>query len=657
MSRNTAVLSVLAVLVFFLNAWSFAFLCDDAYISFRYARNLLAGHGLVFNPGEYVEGYTNFLWTLQIAAIWRYLGVGPEQSAIPLGLLSSAGMLGALGLLARTSPFDRDRSLVLVLGLTAVHRSLAVWATSGLEQRQVTAFVLLAMFAIHRGVTRRRSAWTLLGSALFGLAILSRPEPLLLTACAGAWGAWEARRTGAGDQQALRSLLQIGLPAALVAAGQLAFRLHYYGSPLPNTYYAKGRGFWLEGGLAYFAMAALEYGWAILLPLGAVGLWHRLRRGDSFHVLSIALLGPLSLYYLKIGGDHFEYRALDLHFCLITLAAVDGLLFLRSRSLRAYQAGLVAAVVYLNLLPTIDRVNTLGVDRDVPHLGWNAPTAYKAAPLVFIPGALAIAIEYDLLRRWARGHFIATRQIEHDAFCRSQKIEWGAYARVPPEDFPAALVAARGSMGVVPFYTPSVTWIDRFGLVDATVARMPVDPDRVRQAAHPRKHRVELETYVKSRVNLQLLSPRSDLESAVEGAVATRLQTGVWMRVRATGTRLRTVLPGRTLYTTGAFGGPEDLVVGSGSVWRRGARLQPAELGRLTLQNDQIVGLRIGVAGARELRILRAGEVVQTLASDQRDYVLVPLDPPGPYRIEDTRAGTRSLLAHRLTRVGPLPPP
>src|SRR3954469_12755146 len=45
------------------------FIIDDAYISFRYAENLVAGHGLVFNPGERVEGYTNFLWVLIIAAV------------------------------------------------------------------------------------------------------------------------------------------------------------------------------------------------------------------------------------------------------------------------------------------------------------------------------------------------------------------------------------------------------------------------------------------------------------------------------------------------------------------------------------------------------------------------------------------------------------
>ena len=46
---------------------------DDAYISFRFARNLVRGHGLVFNVGERVEGYTNFLWTV-ISAIPMALG-------------------------------------------------------------------------------------------------------------------------------------------------------------------------------------------------------------------------------------------------------------------------------------------------------------------------------------------------------------------------------------------------------------------------------------------------------------------------------------------------------------------------------------------------------------------------------------------------------
>ncbi|HXF48671.1 MAG TPA: hypothetical protein VNL73_04495, partial [Verrucomicrobiae bacterium] len=45
----------------------FDVLQDDAFISFRYIRNFLDGHGLVFNVGERVEGYTNFFWIMLLA--------------------------------------------------------------------------------------------------------------------------------------------------------------------------------------------------------------------------------------------------------------------------------------------------------------------------------------------------------------------------------------------------------------------------------------------------------------------------------------------------------------------------------------------------------------------------------------------------------------
>ncbi len=72
------------------------FLTDDAFINFRYVRNLLEGHGLVFNPGERVEGYSNFLWTLELAFIWRTLGIPPEAAAPWLSVAFTAGTIGAL---------------------------------------------------------------------------------------------------------------------------------------------------------------------------------------------------------------------------------------------------------------------------------------------------------------------------------------------------------------------------------------------------------------------------------------------------------------------------------------------------------------------------------------------------------------------------------
>ena len=49
-----------------------AWVCDDAFISFRCADHLVRGLGLVFNPGERVEGYTNFLWAVWVAAGMRW---------------------------------------------------------------------------------------------------------------------------------------------------------------------------------------------------------------------------------------------------------------------------------------------------------------------------------------------------------------------------------------------------------------------------------------------------------------------------------------------------------------------------------------------------------------------------------------------------------
>src|SRR5262245_49795700 len=80
--------AVLALVVAALFAWNVQrtwFLGDDAFISFRYARNLSDGSGLVWNPDERVEGYTNFSWVLLLAAGMR-IGLEPEVLANVLGV-------------------------------------------------------------------------------------------------------------------------------------------------------------------------------------------------------------------------------------------------------------------------------------------------------------------------------------------------------------------------------------------------------------------------------------------------------------------------------------------------------------------------------------------------------------------------------------------
>ncbi|MFQ5608360.1 MAG: hypothetical protein ACE5GA_10465, partial [Candidatus Zixiibacteriota bacterium] len=68
------------------NAFDMRWVCDDAFISFRYAKNLADGLGLVFNAGEYVEGYTNFLWTL-IMTLGLRANIDPVALSETLGLM------------------------------------------------------------------------------------------------------------------------------------------------------------------------------------------------------------------------------------------------------------------------------------------------------------------------------------------------------------------------------------------------------------------------------------------------------------------------------------------------------------------------------------------------------------------------------------------
>src|SRR5689334_20676260 len=64
-----------------------AWTCDDAFICYRYAKNLIEGRGLVFNAGERVEGYTNPLFTLGLAAAIA-LGAEPRVASMAAGALA-----------------------------------------------------------------------------------------------------------------------------------------------------------------------------------------------------------------------------------------------------------------------------------------------------------------------------------------------------------------------------------------------------------------------------------------------------------------------------------------------------------------------------------------------------------------------------------------
>ncbi|HMV68708.1 MAG TPA: hypothetical protein PKA64_17785, partial [Myxococcota bacterium] len=93
-----------AALVF---GWAyFLFVCDDAYIAFRYISNRREGWGYVWNPPPFlpVEGYTSFSWVLLLDAVWTLTGVAPPVAAPCLGLACALGTVLLTARLAWRAP-------------------------------------------------------------------------------------------------------------------------------------------------------------------------------------------------------------------------------------------------------------------------------------------------------------------------------------------------------------------------------------------------------------------------------------------------------------------------------------------------------------------------------------------------------------------------
>jgi hypothetical protein len=294
-----AALGVAGLAILLWNVLSFASVCDDAFISFRYLDNWLAGDGLVYNPGERVEGYTNFLWIVLLAPL-RILGLEPELAAHTLSGLSLGVLLWATFLTARRlSPEGGAGWAALILAATSV--PLAHWTSSGME----TAFYA-ALLALANERLAARGQHTLVSSVWFGLALLTRPEALAMAGLSIL-----AALPGAGHRTRATARKLAGPVVTFLAftVAHTAFRLVYYGAPLPNTFYAKLSGdlpSLIPYGLAYLGRFVQEGGFLLLIP-ALLALRKRYLRSWIVWALILQVLFQFA-YSMRVGGDYFPFH-------------------------------------------------------------------------------------------------------------------------------------------------------------------------------------------------------------------------------------------------------------------------------------------------------------------------------------------------------------
>lgn len=451
--------------------WSPRWIQDDAYISFRYANNLVQGRGLVYNPGDRVEGYTNFLWTL-ISSIPLLRGA---EDPLPFMHRFSAflwfGTYIILLLLSINLFREGAWGAPLALIPLAYHWSYNMWFFSGMETPLVSFFTVLTIFFFSFDPEKFKGSLLLTVLSAVGL-IMTRPDAVFLLLALAVLGLALYWRKLFIEKKWVTYLLLPSLPLLLIYLPYTIWRVAYYGSFYPNTYYAKvayltyySRGWeYLRTYFKVFPFAP----YLLLVVLGAL----LSPEGNTRRFLWAALLGAVFVFFyvVRLGGDFMEWRFLTPITGVLYPAICVGAGVMVER---IWHFGLRLAGKLHKLRDTLPREP---VSRNTGlALGWIASviTVYllssvtisstARARTTMMPGQETIA----LLGR----------------YCDSKQYNWKIAGRLFDELLPEDVTIATTSAGIIPFYCARPC-LDLHGLNDPVIAHEPVNPNHRGRMGH-----------------------------------------------------------------------------------------------------------------------------------------------------------------------------
>lgn len=299
----------------------YRWLLDDAFVYFRYVDNLLFLRvGLVFNAGEFVEGFSSPLQCVALIPL-RALGLDWAHIITALGVTCFV-LFGLLLVKLNREMAPSGPIFNLPIAVLATGYGTTSFFTSGLETplAHVVAVATALWLVRPRGV---------LLTALVAVAPLARPELALAVALAIGFGWWRSRRF---------PWLLFGL-AFLANGVWLAFRVYYYADLLPNTFYLKDDSQW---GLGLEYVRDLLHG-VPLVPIAIALVVLRLaarrvgverldaspatamRGGSDAPRLAMLVIGAaVCAYVVRVGGAalHYWYLAFPYTLCVCASAGL-----------------------------------------------------------------------------------------------------------------------------------------------------------------------------------------------------------------------------------------------------------------------------------------------------------------------------------------------
>ncbi len=422
------------------------FITDDAYISFVYARNFAEHHELVFNLGQFVEGYTNFLWTV-LLGLGMMVDIPPELSAKVLAAICAVVTLVAAFVTTERALGRKTPWAVLPAALLASSSGFACWTSGGLETQLFTMLVTLALAGLAgaEDVAGDRKLWWT-GLAL-ALAAMTRPEGLFI---AGVIGAVRlvcnvvAKRRIIGKTELIAAAFFLG-----VWAPGFAWRSWYYGHLGPNTYYVKAHGPWTPPALAEeMRKSGLHYMWVWVKqtkllyasPLVVLGLVAARPRTPRFALcLASALIAAVYVpYTISVGGDF-----MGLHRFIMPLFVI------------------AAIMITLGLEWLVARVPGKHDDRVQHIVGWVVG--------VLVVGAFAFTQVRLTAESTRKGNYKADHGIDTPAFLITYTSDRAKIGRAMEKCFVRTDFSIVGGAGAQPYFG-RMRAIDVFGLVSERVA-------------------------------------------------------------------------------------------------------------------------------------------------------------------------------------------
>ena len=309
----------LIIIIFVIHAVYLNCIAEDAFITFRFAKNIANGHGFIWNIGETpVEGYTNFLWVV-ICALAMKIGFNVLLFSQIVGVLSSIGTIIFTYLFSiKILKLNRLCSLIPCLFL-AISGPFATWASSGMETNIFGLFSIAGSYYFASYYIQKSKRYLFISSWFLFLATLTRPEGIIFFVL---FIIISLIKLGRDFKKNSNLYFVASLFYIVPFMTYFIWRFSYYGYLLPNTFYAKTGGtvFQVLRGVKYSGSFYIYFITPLLLSiiffLRKIKISFFLKKINSnlikTHIgLSICFILCLvyTFYIIFIGGDYMAmYR-------------------------------------------------------------------------------------------------------------------------------------------------------------------------------------------------------------------------------------------------------------------------------------------------------------------------------------------------------------